>query len=348
MAVAFDVDTKHVRIDTTSPQTFSHAGAASGVKGVVLLIIHGTSSTDHVTAASYGGVAMTRIVRAVDTVTEPGAAEIWFLGASVPQGTQTVSYTPGATTDDILAIAITLTGALDLEIVDSDSMGGDAANPSLTLQYASRTCIAIAALYGGGASPASFTENANCTRTSQNDFGAFYGLGTRQTTPGTADFAIGGTAASDDMAYVAVAISEVTSLSPTRGLVSFAETEIPFVATRGLISFAELETPLTSTRGLISFAEIEFPISPTRGLNSFVEFEVPTFGLEPTRGLVSWAEFEVQFQATRGIVSFAEFELPASATRGLISFAEFESPEVGGGGGVYVYNYPYDIFMSAD
>lgn len=211
MPVSVDLATENVRTGTTSPQTFSHAGASSGVKGVVLAIVHGVSSTDHVSAASYGGVAMTRAQRNVDTATEPGAAELWFLGASVPQGTQTVSYTPGSTTDDIHAVAITLLGADDLEVVAQNGISENVANPSVTLAYGGRTCMAFAALYGGGAAPSSFAENANCTRVHDHDLGAFYSVVCRQTTAGSSDFAIGGTASSDDVAFAAIAVSEVAN-----------------------------------------------------------------------------------------------------------------------------------------
>lgn len=213
MTVTVDAATEDVRTLTTSPQTFSHGGAASGVKGVVLAIVHGTSSTDHVSAASYGGVAMTRAQRNVDTATEPGAAELWFLGAGVPQGTQTVSYTPGATTDDIHAVAITLLGADNLEVVDVDGIDNNVANPSVTLQYAGRTCMAFAALYGGGADGSAFAPNANCTTVHDHDLGAFYSEVIRQTTAGSTDFAIGGTSGTDDVAFAAMAVSEVQAIS---------------------------------------------------------------------------------------------------------------------------------------
>ena len=204
--------TENVRTGTTSPQTFSHAGAASGVKGVVLALVHGTSSTDHVSAASYGGVAMARIQRNVDTANEPGAAELWFLGAGVPQGTQTVSYTPGATTDDFHAVVITLLGAGNLEVVDNDGISENVANPSVTLQYGGKTCMAFAALYGGGADPTAFTPNANCTTVHDHDIAAFYSEVIRQTTAGSADFAIGGTSSTDDVAFAAIAVSEAVQL----------------------------------------------------------------------------------------------------------------------------------------
>ncbi len=218
MTITVDAATENKRVDTTSPLTFSHAGAASGVKGVLVALVHGASSTDHISAVSYGGVALgaDHVIRAVDTAGEAGAAEIWFLGAGVPQGTQTVSYTPDATTDDIHCVVITLLGDADLEIIDSDSLSGDQADPSVTLQNTTKagaSAMAFAALYGGGLNAGSFTPNGNCTGVFSEGFGAYYSYVLRQTTAQTdaADFAIGGTAASDDVALVAVSVAETSS-----------------------------------------------------------------------------------------------------------------------------------------
>jgi hypothetical protein len=113
------------------------------------------------------------------------------------------------------------------------------------------------------------------------------------------------------------------SIDPTRGLISHAEQEAPFVSTRGRISFTEIETPFVQTRGLVSWSELEAPIALTRGLVSWSEQEVPSATPDPTRGLIGWAEQEAPFVQTRGRVSFSEFETPIAATRGQISFAEF-------------------------
>lgn len=95
----------------------------------------------------------------------------------------------------------------------------------------------------------------------------------------------------------------------TRGLISWAEQETPFVATRGFISWTELEAPLAPTRGLISWTELESPLAPTRGLASWTELEVPSIA-SPTRGLVSQTEFETSVVATRGLISWVEFQSP--------------------------------------
>jgi len=208
MTVTVDVATEAVRTDTSSPFTWGHAGAASGVKGVIVAAVHGVSATDHISAVSYGGVALTRAQRNTDTVTEQGAAEIWFLGSGVPQGNRTVSVTCGATTDDFHFTSITLLGDRDTRVIDADGISENVANPSVTLQYAGYSAMAFAALYGGGAAPTSFTPNANCTTVHDHDLGAFYSEIIRQTTAGSADFAIGGTSATDDVAFAAIAVTD--------------------------------------------------------------------------------------------------------------------------------------------
>lgn len=210
--ISFDAATEHVRTATTSPQTFSHGGASSGVGAVILKLVHGTSSTDHVSAASYGGVAMSRIQRNTDTATEPGAAEIWFLGSSsIPQGTQTVSYTPGATTDDFHAICETYLCNGPTEIIDNDGVTDNVTDPSVTLSGSNnRWAMATAMLYGGGAAPSSFAPNASCLTVHDHDLGAFYSEGIRFATATRASsIVIGGTAATDDVAYAAVAFAKI-------------------------------------------------------------------------------------------------------------------------------------------
>lgn len=212
MTIAVDVVSENLRTGTTSPQTWSHAGAASGVKGVLVGIMHGASSTDHVSACSYGGSALTRVQRNTDTATEPGAAEWWFLGSSVPQGTQTVSYTPGSTTDDIHAVCITLTAATNLIVQAVGGVNDNAANPSVALTYDGRHCMAFAAMYSGLTAYTSVTAGANCTAISTTELaGNFASRVLRQTTPGTADFTIAATSATDDVAFAVVAVGELMS-----------------------------------------------------------------------------------------------------------------------------------------
>jgi hypothetical protein len=219
MAIVFDAASEFERTGTTDPQTWTHTPNGTP-RAVVVAIIHGTSTTDHVSTVTYGGVALSESIRATDAATELGAAELWFLGINIPTGAQTVSVDlASATTDDIHFVCMTWTAGANTEVIDTDSIvSGDPANPSVTLQYGGREAVAVAALYGGGASPAQFTPNANCTTVHDNDLGAFYSEVIRQTNAGTSDFAVGGTASADDVAYAALAFAERVGTTVSAGV----------------------------------------------------------------------------------------------------------------------------------
>lgn len=220
MTITVDLVTEAIRTGTGSPDTASHGGHASLVKGVLMALIHGTSATDHVSAASYGGVALSRVQRNTDTATEAGAAELWFLGATpfgpaIPQGTQTRSYTPGATTDDILCVTITLLA--DTPYLQIASVGGvneNVANPSVALITGGWSGMAFAAQYSGLTDlTAPVTAGTNCTNVSTLDLaGAFTGRVIRQTTGGTGNFTIAMTSANDDCAFAAAMVVEYRPL----------------------------------------------------------------------------------------------------------------------------------------
>lgn len=254
MAIDFDAAAEFQRTLTTDPQTWTHTPVGTA-KGIVVAVVHGTSATDHVSTVTYGGVSMSRTVRATDTATEAGAAELWFLGAGIPTGAQTVSVDlASATTDDIHFVSMSFTAAKNCEVVDSDSISENAANPSVTLQYAGRTCMAVAALYGGGASPAAFTKNANCTVVHDFAIAAFYSVVIRQTSAGSSDFAIGGTASTDDVAYVALALSELAPIDASPGLGALDLTgQAPTIQTPKLVPAALGALDLT---GLAPTADI--------------------------------------------------------------------------------------------
>ena len=210
MAVTVAGIVESLRTGTTDPHTWTHDQGVGSPQGVIVMAMHGTSSTDHVSAVTYGGVALTRIQRNTDTANEFGAAEIWFRGNSIPTGNQTVSCDlASGTTDDIHFVSITLDADGDLMVVDQDGIGENAANPSVTLQYQGRTCMAFAALYSGLSTIASLAAGASCTFFTTSELaGNFCSGGFRQTTAGSSDFAMAVTAATDDVAYAAIAVSE--------------------------------------------------------------------------------------------------------------------------------------------
>jgi len=213
VTVAWDAThTESIRTDTSDPYTFAYTPTGTP-RAIILGIVHGVSSTDHVVTVTYGGVSMTEVIRATDTATEPGAAEIWFLGSAIPTGTQTISVDlASATTDDIHFVVASMTAAADTEVIDSDGIAENAANPTVTLQKAGRTAGCWAIMYGGGAAPGG-TLATGCTLDHTHDLTAFYSQACYETTIGTGDFTIGwSTLGTDDLAFVAVAVSEVSAL----------------------------------------------------------------------------------------------------------------------------------------
>lgn len=214
MAVAFISSTESERTGTTDPHTFSVTVDAAA-KGLLLFIGHGTSSTDHAPATAVvtiGGKRLGKVATATDTATEPGRVDCWFLGHDLPaSGVQTVSVDlASGTTDDMHFVVVQLSGSTSLELVDIKTLSDtNGANPSVTLAYGGRTCIGVGMLYTGTATVGTDSvKNANMTTAQLFDIAAFGTSVEYQTTPGTSDFVFSYTAAADDVALVAVAVSE--------------------------------------------------------------------------------------------------------------------------------------------
>jgi len=249
MAVAFDAATASVRNgDTTDPWTFSHPPVGTP-RGVVLLISQKPATASDIDTITYGSASMSRVGSVYsDTAGETGTSEIWFVGSSIPTGTQTVTinFVTTSPTDDYLFTCCTVTASADTEVIDSDGISENAANPSVTLSYSGKTAIAFATAFIGGADPANLAWNANMTGLGTADFGARAATSARQTTPGTADFDAGGTMSTDDLAFAAVAISEVVSggatVTPTVGAAAFvgvaAALLVNHICTPGVVALA--------------------------------------------------------------------------------------------------------------
>lgn len=211
MAIAVDATrTESIRTDTSTTYNFDYT-PTSTPRGIVVTAIHADSSTDHISGITYGGVAMARAVTAADAVTEPGRADIWWLGSGVPTGTQQVSASVlTSTTDDIQFVVFGLTGSADIEVVDTDKVEGNTDAPSVTMQYAGRTCVTISAFFFGGSTAP--TPNANMTNLHTHDFTSQFGSVDMETTPGTADFVCSYTGF-DDTGLAVAAFSEVQAIA---------------------------------------------------------------------------------------------------------------------------------------
>jgi len=253
MTLVFDTEVESVRTGTTDPMTWTHTPVGTP-NAIVVAFTHGTSSTDHVVSVTYGGQAMTRIVRATDTATEPGAAELWFLGQNLPAGAQTVSADLAtATTDDIQGVSWSLRGQGNAEVIDFDSISENAADPTRTLQKNNREGWCVCAMYGGGAAPGG-TLAAGNTLGPTEDLTAFYAQTCRETTITNTDHTIGwSTLASDDLAFVALAVVEITPTATRRQGQSFPPGRLmprkPLVEAKGEIAAQIFQQALDATVG---------------------------------------------------------------------------------------------------
>jgi hypothetical protein len=211
--MAFDFDSASETTGTANPTTYTHTPVAA--PGGIVIHINHPGATDIVTGlVTYGGVACSRIATAADTSAVPERSYAYFLGESVPSGPQTVSIGRSEATTTIHVVVIAVTADVDTEVIDTDSASGSITNPSVTLTNGDgRLALAtvgmassINVILGGGAD---FTGQQ---RVHDNSFGGTdTSLVSRQTTPGTTDFAVGYTMNAGHVAIIGLLVAETTA-----------------------------------------------------------------------------------------------------------------------------------------
>ena len=224
MAVAFDVQTAGAVFTTVTPNTFSHTPVGTP-KGVFVLIqstgVAGNEDSINGTV-SYGGVAMTRVQYAQDAATEFVAAWIYFLGSGIPTGVQTVSISHTGNASEKKAACVTVTAGADCDVVSSNKIEANQANPSIVLANGSDTGLAVVVFASGLNSIASITLPAtNLTSITTYDVANTCATFDRQTTPGTGDFTAGYTAATDDVAMAAASVRETPAAAAANPVFEF-------------------------------------------------------------------------------------------------------------------------------
>lgn len=182
-------------------------------QGAVVLVFQGVASADAVTSVTYAGTTMTHVgsARAVDSTTEPGSVDVYFLGSSVPTtDNPTVQVNRTNNTTTMWAVCATQTAATDTEIAGIVLVPGDGAIAQQSVDDGSTgvDSVRYSAVYYGGATPA--PAGANSTLLHSNDAGAYGWTAVRETTAGQGSRLVGCTqATSDDRAIVAFAVREV-------------------------------------------------------------------------------------------------------------------------------------------
>jgi hypothetical protein len=219
LTIAHDAATQSATWTTTpDPFTFNHTPVGTPKGVVVMITINAESGADGITGVTYGGVSMTRITNgfAQDTDTEPGSAYIYFLGASIPTGTQTVSIDHTAGAGVKIACCVTVTAAADTEVSTSGKIDGDATDPQIALDSGANSSLRYFVINSGLPAPSSLTLISGMSAVASTDHGARTTRFDRQTSPSSGSTTVGYTAAIDDVAMVAVAIKESAGGAPVK------------------------------------------------------------------------------------------------------------------------------------
>lgn len=190
MTIAFNVQS--AGSGSTSPITVSHA--STGTARGALVFITSNTTTDYVTGVTYGGVTMSEVDGSPYTdATIPGIVHCYFLGSSVPTGTQDVvvtlsasvlhsvhCFTVTASDDTSVLTSATHVGAADAgsSVTDTIALGG-------TTAFVAEGYVVDTPTASGYAPYTGWTANTEI------DFGAEYGGAYKYNTVGTADVTYG-------------------------------------------------------------------------------------------------------------------------------------------------------------
>ncbi len=211
--MAITQDAVSVNYDTANLNpSVSHAGASSGVRGVLVLAVMNSKSHETATA-TYGGASMTEVALspASKSTGEDAVAVGFFLGASVSQGTQTAQVTwSGSATAEKQMMVVTYTADNDMSVVDTstiilDSSGVD---PSVTLSLSGDTCACAQIWMSGRGTTSGVSSPTGWTNQAENDAGSAIVGGDTYDTIGSSDVSAGLVQASDDIVLLGVAVKE--------------------------------------------------------------------------------------------------------------------------------------------
>jgi hypothetical protein len=204
VAVAFDAFGE--ASESTTDISYTHTPVGTP-KGVVVYIAQRGVNTDDVATVTYGGVGMSRLHKADDSAVELFTMYVYFLGSGIPTGAQTVSVdSTSGSAKKVYSITVTATG--DTAVEDSDAVGGDATNPSVSLSTTVETYVS-ACLISGHNTAGSVTAGAGYTIIDSSDTGnQTIFLEDVDTNPSAGSLTPGFTAALEDAAIGAVALKD--------------------------------------------------------------------------------------------------------------------------------------------
>lgn len=188
---------------------------AGSPKGAFVVIHQFANGTDQVTAVTYGGVAMAEVPNspALHTTGETGGTYVYFLGAGIPSGNQTVAVTVSGSAIKA-AHCLTLTASGNTEVVDSDTSVADTSDgPAIALTLGGRTSLVLLAGISGEDAVADVSPTPGWTFDYEGDAGSIVAVVATYDTIAATDVTASWVHTANDHIAVAVAVAEITSES---------------------------------------------------------------------------------------------------------------------------------------
>jgi len=230
MAVAHDASSKSAVTSGTTDPSWTHTPSGTPRAAMVFALTQ-NSSTPAISGVTYNGVSMTLIGTGIDTDTEPGCVQCFFLD-NVASGAVTVTATRNTTSGgiDTQCVCVTVTASSPTEAyaagmvtyggssenTGSDTTGSGTAaytEASVTDGSPGTNSMRYAGCYYGGSNPP--TTGTNSTLLESEDLGLRGWAVFRETTAGQGARSVGSTDSSDDRAAVHIAIRESSSATLT-------------------------------------------------------------------------------------------------------------------------------------
>ena len=195
----------------TSTRTWTHTPVGTP-RAIVAYVVH-DGTADDISGCTYNGVAMTEMTGSPNVLAtgEGHVVYAYHLGTSLPTGAQTVEATAISNVGLKLGYSISLQGADDTEVVDTDTSinSTSQADPSATLALGGRTCFCSIGFASGQDAASGITPLTGWTARNEADAGTEVVACYTYDTVDSADVTAGWTQTAEDACAIASAISEV-------------------------------------------------------------------------------------------------------------------------------------------
>lgn len=200
---------EHYEATGATTWTHSHTTNTPGVyseAGVLVFIVHQDALASP--TVTHGGVSVPFVARAVDSAGEPGIVDAYFLGNSIPAGTNNIVATFSTTSGEGSMFVLPVAAQDNTSVSAFDTAAGDATLTIMTIPTQPVDCFLIGCWYTGEFTTANVTFDTYTSTAIERDYGSQLGVVRRYDT-----YVTGGNLSMtnntlDDTAGVAVAIRE--------------------------------------------------------------------------------------------------------------------------------------------